>query len=215
MKNLDIATLRSFHTVVKYGSVSRASEELFLTQSAISQHVKRLEGLVNLKLFEREGRSIVLTKQGEEFLDETKHLLTMNDALLDKYCYSDQMKIVSVGLSEHLSQRYLPSLLRSCATLSGIKLDVKIGLNGPLYEDLQEEKLDIAVLINERDSLVEKPALMIPQKLCWVSSQPCPTEHEPERSPPFQRQMSLNRPVLGSSGDDDRETSLATPANAG
>ena len=47
---------------------------------------------------------------------------------------------------------------------------------------MQEEKLDIAVLINERDSLVEKPALTMPQKLCWVSSRE--SRYQPEQTVP-------------------------------
>ena len=45
--------------------------------------------------------------------------------------------------------------------------------------------------------------------------EPFPTAHEPEGLPPFQRQVSLKRSVLGSSEDDDRETVLPTPAIPG
>ena len=53
IRNLDIATLRSFVTVAELGGVTRAAERLNLTQSAVSMQLKRLETVLDQQLVER------------------------------------------------------------------------------------------------------------------------------------------------------------------
>lgn len=62
---MDIHQLRVFASVFKNKSFSKASEELYLTQPTVSDHVKSLEEELNCKLFDRLGRSIIPTKEAE------------------------------------------------------------------------------------------------------------------------------------------------------
>jgi DNA-binding transcriptional LysR family regulator len=55
-RNLDIAALRSFVTVAEMGGVTRAANQLNLTQSAVSLQIKRLEATFNAPLLARQGR---------------------------------------------------------------------------------------------------------------------------------------------------------------
>ena len=54
--NLPTELLRSFTAIVDAGSMLRATERVFVTQSALSLQMKRLEDLVQTSLFQREGR---------------------------------------------------------------------------------------------------------------------------------------------------------------
>jgi DNA-binding transcriptional LysR family regulator len=67
-RNLDIGALRSFVTVAEMGGVTRAANQLNLTQSAVSLQIKRLEATFNAPLLARQGRGVVLTTQGEQLL---------------------------------------------------------------------------------------------------------------------------------------------------
>ena len=67
-RNLDIAALRSFLTVAETGGVTRAASQLNLTQSAVSLQIKRLEDTFGCTLFERSGRGVTLTSQGEQLV---------------------------------------------------------------------------------------------------------------------------------------------------
>ena len=59
-----MAALRALEAAARHLSYTRAAEELFITQSAVSHQIKHIEELWNIKLFNRRGRRIVLTEAG-------------------------------------------------------------------------------------------------------------------------------------------------------
>ncbi|HBX56206.1 LysR substrate-binding domain-containing protein [Pseudomonas sp. UBA2684] len=67
--------LRGFEAAARLGSFHRAAEELHLTQSAISQQIRSLEGFLEQPLFFRNGRSVSLTDAGHDLLSTTQSLL--------------------------------------------------------------------------------------------------------------------------------------------
>ncbi|MBE3595410.1 MAG: LysR family transcriptional regulator [Hydrogenibacillus sp.] len=64
MEYLNLRRLNIFRTVVRHMSFSRAAEELYLSQPAVSQHIRQLEEYFGVKLFEQSGKQIVLTEAG-------------------------------------------------------------------------------------------------------------------------------------------------------
>lgn len=67
-----LQALRAFEVAARYGSFTRAAEELVLTQGAISHHIKTLEGLFDCALFERRGPKLSLTEPGRLLAQELK-----------------------------------------------------------------------------------------------------------------------------------------------
>ncbi|CAK9888776.1 Glycine cleavage system transcriptional activator [Pseudomonas fluorescens] len=67
-----LQALRAFEVAARYGSFTRAAEELALTQGAISHHIKTLEGLFDCALFERRGPKVTLTEPGRLLAQELK-----------------------------------------------------------------------------------------------------------------------------------------------
>jgi DNA-binding transcriptional LysR family regulator len=72
---MNLQHLRSFLVVATKRNYTRAAEELFLTQSAISQQIQQLEKDLGLKLFERTGNKIYLTEAGRILESEAKRIL--------------------------------------------------------------------------------------------------------------------------------------------
>lgn len=70
-----MTALVCFDAVARHGSVSRASAELNVTQSAISRQVSRLEALLNATLFRRERQRLHLTRQGAEYARDVADIL--------------------------------------------------------------------------------------------------------------------------------------------
>ena len=60
--------LKVFETVARRLNFTRAAEELFITQPAVTRHIKELERLLDARLFKREGRGIALTAEGVRLL---------------------------------------------------------------------------------------------------------------------------------------------------
>ncbi|MEE9453878.1 MAG: LysR family transcriptional regulator [Paracoccaceae bacterium] len=71
---MDWDKLRIFNAVAEAGSLTHAGETLHLSQSAISRQVSALEDNLNVKLFHRHARGLILTEQGELLLDATRSM---------------------------------------------------------------------------------------------------------------------------------------------
>ena len=70
--NQNLSLYRIFYTVAQTGNISRAAEELFISQPAISKSISKLENNLNSILFKRNSRGVTLTPEGELLYNYTK-----------------------------------------------------------------------------------------------------------------------------------------------
>jgi DNA-binding transcriptional LysR family regulator len=82
--DIDLRRLRTFVTVVDCGAVMRAAERLRITQPALSRQIRSLEQELGFQLFERVGRRLIVTPQGEQFLGECRGLLAHAGTLTER-----------------------------------------------------------------------------------------------------------------------------------
>ncbi|MEM7260294.1 MAG: LysR family transcriptional regulator, partial [Pseudomonadota bacterium] len=84
---MSYSQLKAFHSVALHGGFSRASEQVFLTQPALSEHVRRLEQDHDVLLFRREKKRVYLTEAGTQLFHLTTRLFEVeqeiNDYLLE------------------------------------------------------------------------------------------------------------------------------------
>lgn len=81
---MDILHLKTFACVARAGSITRAAERLFLSQPAVSAHIKGLEDYLGLALFERSARGMRLTSHGQRILAMAEHTIASHRALIDE-----------------------------------------------------------------------------------------------------------------------------------
>lgn len=72
---MELHQLRYFVTVVREGTFTRAAERLYITQPSLSEQIRKLEGELGSRLFERLGRALALTSAGEAFLPHAERVL--------------------------------------------------------------------------------------------------------------------------------------------
>jgi DNA-binding transcriptional LysR family regulator len=72
---MDLRRVRTFVTVVEQGSVSKAALRLHITQPALSRQIRDLQQELGLRLFDRVGRRLILTAEGEQLLGDCRSLL--------------------------------------------------------------------------------------------------------------------------------------------
>jgi len=77
---MDWDKLRIFHAVADAGSLTHAGEVLHLSQSAVSRQIRSLEDSLNVTLFHRHARGLILTEQGELLFDATQAMVKRLDA---------------------------------------------------------------------------------------------------------------------------------------
>ena len=78
MRPYTIKQIQTFIEVAKEKSISKAAENLYVTQPAISMQIKQLEDVFGLPLIEPMGRNIQLTSAGLEFLDRAQAAICIN-----------------------------------------------------------------------------------------------------------------------------------------
>src|ERR1700724_3649722 len=141
---LDFELLRAFVAVVDCGGFHRAAERLNLTQSTISQQIKRLELATKRPLFRRTTRSVALTDDGEMLLGDARRLLQLEEAARHRLAAPRLSGTVRLGVVEEVAGGSLPSALGRFAMLHpGVKLEVQIGVSAELIEQLNAGRLDV------------------------------------------------------------------------
>src|SRR5258708_12306299 len=108
---LDFELLRSFVAVADCGGFHRAAERLNLTQSTVSQQIKRLELEAKRPLFRRTTRSVALTDDGEMLLGDARRLLQFEEAARHRLAAPRLSGTVRLGVVEEVPAHPLPSSL--------------------------------------------------------------------------------------------------------
>ncbi|MCW3805415.1 LysR substrate-binding domain-containing protein [Plebeiibacterium marinum] len=140
---------RVFLSVAENLSFSKAAEEMFISQPAVTKHIKELESRLKSTLFERKGNRIYLTKAGKlnyEYLKKIKHQYEELEFELGRL--NDTFKgTLRIGASSTISQYVIPEALASFYKKYP-KIDLHL-LSGNSYEIQQKlinEQIDIALI---------------------------------------------------------------------
>lgn len=105
--------LRVFYSVATFSSFTKAAEEMFITQPAVTKNIKELESELGIRLFNRISNKITLTEAGKLLLHYTEHVLTLDkkfmfDLGVLKQKFSGDLKL---GASTTIGQYVLPPIL--------------------------------------------------------------------------------------------------------
>lgn len=123
---MDISFFKTFTIVAKYGSVSIASQEVHLTQPAVTKQIQYLEEMYGIKLFER-GSKLKLTEEGNILLAYANQILnTYNESVSAISESGNQVRgLLKFGSNLTLGIYVLPKLIKE---FSGLYPDVKIDI---------------------------------------------------------------------------------------
>jgi DNA-binding transcriptional LysR family regulator len=139
--SVDINTdlMRAFVAVAERRSFTRAAYSLHRTQAAVSMQVKRLEQITGARLFERGGRRVTLTLEGERLLGYARRIVALNDEALQSMAESRLAGTVRLGIVEDYAAGLLPPVLnRFMAAHPKVAVEVETGLTGLLLQHLGE-----------------------------------------------------------------------------
>lgn len=147
MFSLDPDFLRTFLAISETGSFGAAGEKVNKTQSTVSAQMKRLEEIVGMPLFERQGRRNVLTAEGLKLLEYAASMVRLNDEALRAFRPPEMSGRVRLGAIDEYAQAFLPGTLRSFnAAHPAVQVEVATGNSSDLRDLLVEGELDAAIL---------------------------------------------------------------------
>jgi len=142
---MDIYQLRTFVTVARQGSITRTAELLFLSQPAISAHIKTLEDELALTLFERTPRGMSLTAQGLALLAKAEQLLALHQEIkTDARQLTGQLSgRVRLGSNRTPSAQVLSKLLAQLAdTCPRLEVSLEYGSAAEIIDGIDKGRID-------------------------------------------------------------------------
>ena len=177
---MDIRALEVFCKIVELKSFSKAAEAVYLTQPTVSGHIKGLEEFVGLKLLDRLGREVVLTKAGELLYGYAKQILALrNQALqaLEEYKGSLKGHLI-IGGSNIPGEYVLPALLaRFKAQHPEISITLRIGDSREIARGVLEGTYELGAVGAKFDDgqliytklLEDELVVALPPEHAWAS----------------------------------------------
>ena len=130
---LPLTALRSFEAAGRHLSFSRAAEELFVSQAAISRQIRELEVLVGKPLFERLHRRVELTDAGRQLLGQLTRSFDDIDQRLSQIQADSAQKLLKISVEPYFGGSWLmPRLIRFRERRPDI--DVSVDVSGRLVE---------------------------------------------------------------------------------
>lgn len=149
MKNATLRQLKTFETVARHLSYSRAAEELHLTQPAVSLQVKQLEEHAGLPLFEQLGKKIYLTAAGVEMLRHGRMIIQQfretEDAMAQlKGVSGGRLNVAVISAGDYFFPRLLAEFQRRHENVS---LKLTVHNREELLRSLQDNLTDLAVMV--------------------------------------------------------------------
>jgi len=151
-KSLLYASLNSlivFHEVAKHKSFSKAAEELFISQPAVTKHIKELERKIGMGLIQRRRGGFSLTEGGKILFKYThkisSHLMEIENLL--ENLKKDYQGILKIGTTESYSKGLMPELLSGFqASFPFIKIALDVGNSEEIEKSLLVYKNDLVLI---------------------------------------------------------------------
>jgi len=151
-KSLLYASLNSlivFHEVAKHKSFSKAAEELFISQPAVTKHIKELERKIGMGLIQRRRGGFSLTEGGKILFKHThkisSHLMEIENLL--ENLKKDYQGILKIGTTESYSKGLMPKLLSGFQTsFPFIKIALDVGNSEEIEKSLLVYKNDLVLI---------------------------------------------------------------------
>lgn len=159
--------LISFVAVCETASFTRAADRVSLSQSTVSQQVRRLEELLGKALFERSSHEVRLTEEGIKLLSYARRIIALNEEAHDALTGPWRDGVLRLGMPEDFTVPAVDLLAAFKREHPNLRLDVTSGLSRDLYEAYRREELDL-VLVKQRR--VHLPRAARPEPLLWLDS---------------------------------------------
>jgi DNA-binding transcriptional LysR family regulator len=167
---LDTDLLRTFAAVVDHSGFTRAAERLFLTQSTISAHIRRLEEQVGQALLARSTRAMALTAAGEMLLRHARTILRLDKEARARLAGSTFSGRIRIGASEDFADSWLPFVLRRFGTRHpAMHLTVELAVGPKLFRARQAGRLDLVVGSECRSNV--RGRLLWKERLVWAAAE--------------------------------------------
>lgn len=146
---MEFRQLKTFRVVADLLSFTRAAEHLYMAQSSVSAQIRSLEQELEVKLFDRIGRRVLLTDAGSKLYDYARRIEGMTEEIRSEVAGESYMRgSLTIRVPETLAAVYMPTIVERF-----YREHPQVGLNfinctdRQLREELNSGRIDLAFLI--------------------------------------------------------------------
>lgn len=145
MRMIDLDSLEIFRAVVSEGGIIRAAIKLNRVQSNVTTRIKQLEERLGLQLFRRQGRTLVLSPEGELLLSYAQRLFRLADEAESELRTGKPMGVFRVGsLESTAGSRLAPILSRFHKLYPSVVVELVTGTTGALVQRVANFEIEAA-----------------------------------------------------------------------
>lgn len=172
--NYTINQLQIFLKVVETQSVTKASEELHLSQPAVSIQLKNFQDQFDIPLTEVVGRKIYITEFGKEIANTVENIMLQvhamnNKTLAFKGHLSGKLKIAVVSTGKYVMPYFLNGFMK---THTGIQLNMDVTNKSMVIESLEKNEIDFALVSILPAAINIEKIDLLPNKLFLIGNTP-------------------------------------------
>lgn len=160
--------LKTFLAVVETRHFTAAGRQLGLSQSTISQHIRRLELASGRQLLARDTHAVALTADGNVMAGFAREIVGASQRAADHFADTAPRGRVRFGVSEDLALTRLPEILRNFTAANPLlSLELSVGLTSMLYQKLDAGRLDLVFAKRRADD--DRGELVKTERLVWMA----------------------------------------------
>lgn len=137
--DVNLNLYRSFYYVAKYGGFTKGSEHAFISQSSLSNNIKKLEEELGVKLFNRKNNYVILTSDGQELFSKLEKVVEILRGAIET-------KEITIGCIRFIADNYLCDAITEFKNNNkDIRVNIRILNPTDLYQGLKKEELDLII----------------------------------------------------------------------
>lgn len=181
MRTIDLESLEIFRAVVQEGGIVRAAGKLNRVQSNVTTRIKQLEDRLGLPLFRRQGRSLVLSPEGELLLSYAQRLFRLADEAESELRAGKPMGVFRIGsLESTAGSRLAPVLSRFHRLYPAVVVELVTGTTGALIQRVTNFEIEAAFISQPFTAPGLQAVKVFEEELVLVTARDVPEVKRPQ-----------------------------------
>lgn len=147
MSRINYHHLHYFWSVAKIGNLTLAAQQLHVSQSALSMQIKQLEDVINMRLFDRLGRTLVLTEAGRIIFDYANEIFSKGEELeaFIKQGQQSHYQLIRIGSTYTLSRNFMEAFVAPLLPRDNVSISLQSARLDDLLQRLEKHALDVVL----------------------------------------------------------------------
>ena len=175
MVQLDVESLRTLIAVLDWGSMTRAAQQLGMSQSAVSWKIKRLEQRVGRPLLIRDGHDLRPTRDGSALLDDARSIVEIHDRAVQRLSSPEFTGRIRVGSNEEVGATRLAGILGRLKLLHpAATIEFVVDQSRQLTPQLERGRIDVAVIQVTEEEVRPDDIVLWAEELRWATHRDMP-----------------------------------------